>query len=208
MGFFVKLFRKPASGARMKPIDENTRALLLSAAGTLADNFYDALSTYPHSQEQRFVLNLETGFFGTAVASYFFVMRYAKHANPTAFALDLFDSYRVAYVQSHKELDTAEERDALDQLLRHHGPAATEEYTRSLLDSAVSPIRIFEPLRGRYQGAAMSRQAGLDQIVSVLVSRLRNEGGLDFADETQNRLRNKMEIDLQALIDSFEHFFG
>ena len=113
----------------MTPLDKNTRTLLLSAAGTLADNFYETLSTHTDTEEQRFLLNLETGFFGTAAASYFYVMRYAKHANPTAFALDLFDSYRIACIESHKELDTAEERDALDQLLRRHGPSATEMYT-------------------------------------------------------------------------------
>jgi hypothetical protein len=196
------------TGARMKPLDEHTRGLLLSAAGTLADNFYETLSVYAHSQKQRFLLNLETGFFGTAVASYFYVMRYAKHANPTVFALDLFESYRVACIDSHKELDTAEERDALDHLLRRHGPTATEDYTRSLLVSAVSPIQVFDPLRGRYKGGEKSPSSGLDQIVSVLVSRLQDGSGLDFPHEAVVRMRTKAETDLQALIDSFKHFFG
>lgn len=190
MGLFGKLFDKPVSATRPQSLDEDARRLLLSAAGNVGGYICDVLLEYAQSEEERFFIAVETGFFGVGVAAHFFVIRYSKAASVSDFATSLLDSYRVAYIDFHNQSTTTEERSALDQFLQREGPPAVGRYIGALSTSVRNP------------------EAGLDKVLDVLTSRLRERGGVVLPDQTPPLLRNKIEVAILALMDSYEHFRG
>lgn len=190
MSFFSNLFRRAGIPREAKPVDDDRKGLLLSAAGTVGADLDEFVSKLIHEEEGDFFVATEAGFLGIAAASHFYVVRYAKNQDIVALASFLFSAYRDFYFERNvKQLDPKWAQ-ALDEYYRNEGLIGVTEYARRLMLHARDP------------------DAALDELVSLFASRLESKAGFTIDEPSKIELRRKLMNCFDALMLSFRTLLG
>jgi hypothetical protein len=189
MGFFRSLFsRRKAAVARSSAVklDDETRDLLLSAAGNVGGDLLDLVASEVATPEQQFVLSIEAGLFGIAAACHFYGVRYAPAAPHLSLALEVASAYRDYFVRINEHVDTK----------------PLQDYFADNAEHAIATVL------GALQTLASRPEQLFFDLSRILATRVRLHGGPNLSVAQINRIEEALPRYFEALMTAFRTLRG
>ncbi|HOO50246.1 MAG TPA: hypothetical protein PLK94_03045 [Alphaproteobacteria bacterium] len=118
-------------------LDDQTKNMLLAAAGSYGGEICDYLLQYTSTKEEKFMVSIKTGAFGIAIVAYFYTTEYCHNLAPLVLANELFDTYKNFYTDVNQVNKQA--RDALNNFMDQDGKTLLPTTIGAILCNEADP---------------------------------------------------------------------